>query len=118
MNLDIRSVWVQRPLPEARTFREIMGVHVDCCIQPDGSSLWAIRAGEGHVLRKDGQWVFEPQPSNRDDAFYRMYRWDTLEDAVTVACRPAKIEIVESSEESSEESPGELFVKHISFGDE
>jgi len=27
-------------------------------------------------------------------------------------------EIVESSEESSEESPGELFVKHISFGDD
>ena len=86
-DLDIRSVWVRRPLPEneARMFMEIVGVHVDCCIQPSGSSFWAIRAGEGHVLGKDGKWVFEPQPSNRDEEFYRTYRWDTLDDAVTFA---------------------------------
>jgi len=86
-DLDIRSVWVRRPLSEneARTFMEIMGVHVDCCIQPDGSSLWAIRSGESYVLGKDGRWTFEPQPSSRDDAFYRMHRWETLEDAVTFA---------------------------------
>lgn len=44
---------------------------------------WAVRRG-GNCLRKDGLWEHEPQPSSRDDAFYAMCRFDSLEEAVTV----------------------------------
>jgi len=63
-----------------------MGVHVDCCLQPNSAKdRWAIRCGERDVLGKDGKWTFERQPSSRDEEFYRMYRWDTLDDAFTFA---------------------------------
>jgi len=84
---DIRSVWIVRPtrIFDARNAKEFNGVHVDCCIWPDGSEKWAIRSGEQLALGKDGEWIHEPQPSSRDDEFYAMYRFDSLEEAVGFA---------------------------------
>ena len=34
------------------------------------------------VLSIDGMWVYEPTPSERDDEFYRRFRFPTFESAV------------------------------------
>ena len=78
---DIRSVWLARPDPEGVLATDFLGVHAEACVQPDGSTRWAIRSGSSQVLGKDGVWILEPQPSNRDTAFYQEYRFDTLDEA-------------------------------------
>lgn len=84
---DVRSIWIKRPLriDQARTHMEMSGVTVDCCIQRDGSSKWAIRSGDSECLGKDGEWIHEPIPSSRDEEFYRMYRWDLMAEAIAFA---------------------------------
>lgn len=48
-----------------------------------GGARWAIRNEHTNtVLGKDDRWEYEPSPSNRDDAFYQKYRWDTAEEAL------------------------------------
>lgn len=41
---------------------------------------FAVRRGRS-VLSKTGEWVFEPMPSSRDDAFYKQCRFDTFDEA-------------------------------------
>jgi len=47
---------------------------------------WAVR-WMGRCLTHDGEWEYEPQPSSRDDAFYARCRFDSLEEAVTLAAK-------------------------------
>lgn len=47
-----------------------------------GGVRWAIRNSFGEVLGKDEWWIEEPSPSNRDEAFFQKYRWDTAEEAL------------------------------------
>ena len=83
---DIRSVWIVRPNDDARKLIDSMGVRVDRCIQGDGApDRWAIRSGDHMALGWNRQWIYEPQPSNRDDAFYALFRFDTLDDACAFA---------------------------------
>lgn len=45
---------------------------------------YAVRLG-GMCLSVDGKWEFEPQPSSRDDEFYELFRFRTLEAAKEAA---------------------------------
>ena len=70
------------------------GVVVRYCPRRDGATRWAV-ARDGAVLAKDGQWEFEPQPSNRDEEFFERCRYDSPESALasywaSVGQRPAK----------------------------
>ena len=52
---------------------------------------WSI-GSEGKVLLRDGMWVLEPRPSERDDDFLAKARWPTARDAIAFArhtCIPA-----------------------------
>lgn len=42
------------------------------------SDTWAVRK-HGWCLDVDGDWIYEPQPSSRDAAFYARTRWDVIE---------------------------------------
>ena len=44
---------------------------------------WAVRRGRV-CLDKDGEWVIEPSPSNRDEEFYAECRFASLEEAFAV----------------------------------
>ena len=46
----------------------------------DGSRNWAITQG-GNVLMKNGEWEFEPSPSNRTDEFLKNARYATVDEA-------------------------------------
>ncbi len=50
------------------------------------SDIWAIRR-DRQCLSKDGVWVDEPSPSERDDAFKTSNRF-TLEEAKTLLLKP------------------------------
>jgi hypothetical protein len=41
---------------------------------------WAVCLG-GNVLNKEGEWEWEPQPSSRDDDFFKRCRFDSAEEA-------------------------------------
>lgn len=47
---------------------------------------WAVREG-GSVLAKDGQWEYEPNPSERDDEFFARTRWATAGEAAACAAK-------------------------------
>lgn len=49
---------------------------------------WAVRRA-GNCLGKDGEWDYESIPSERDEAFYKKYRFDSLEEAF-LAVKKAK----------------------------
>ncbi len=47
---------------------------------------WAARQ-HVYCLRKSGEWEVEPQPSSRNDAFYKRCRFDSIEDILCVIDR-------------------------------
>lgn len=47
---------------------------------------FAVRRG-GNCLSVDGEWEYEPIPSDRDDAFYAQYRFPDFESAYQAAVR-------------------------------
>lgn len=52
-------------------------------IQHRGLTGWAIVCeDDGYVLNRDGQWEYEPLPSNRSDEFLLRTRHVTPEDAL------------------------------------
>lgn len=63
------------------------GVVVERCLQPDGSSLWAIRT-RGMCMNKNHMLVFEPSPSNRTEEFYKECRWASLDEAINFFWQP------------------------------
>lgn len=48
---------------------------------PDRPEAWAV-VWDGGVLRKDGEWEWEMQPSNRAETFIADTRYDSLDEAV------------------------------------
>lgn len=42
---------------------------------------YAVRKN-GFCLSKSGKWEYEPSPSNRDDDFYSMCRFESFEEAM------------------------------------
>lgn len=49
--------------------------------QVEGLDKWAI-FDHGACLDKDGDWIFQPLPSSRDDEFMRSCRFDSAEEAL------------------------------------
>lgn len=48
-----------------------------------GGVRWAIRdETDNYVLTKDKKWMTEPSPSNREEGYYQLCRWDTAEEAL------------------------------------
>ncbi|MBL8237295.1 MAG: hypothetical protein JNM66_07750 [Bryobacterales bacterium] len=46
---------------------------------------YAVRDGPRNCLSVDGEWEYEPLPSERDAEHYRRFRFMTFEDAVAAA---------------------------------
>jgi hypothetical protein len=42
---------------------------------------WAISDGTCCVLNRDGEWVYQPQPSSRTEGFLQQTRWATAQEA-------------------------------------
>lgn len=80
-NLD-RLVSTRFQFKEDVSKHDILAVTFDRMTSPyyEGER-WAVRRG-GSVLAIDGEWEYEPSPSNRDDEFYSRCRFNSLEDAV------------------------------------
>ena len=75
--LSVASYWLIAP-----RFDGPHEVRLDQCLQRDGSVLWAIREG-GLCLARDGNWEYEPIPSDRDEAFFARCRFSTIAEAVS-----------------------------------
>jgi len=80
----IGSVCILRPDYKGAYSLLARGITVERCQQRDGRDLWAVRSGP-NCLDKDGDWVYEPLPSSRDDAWLAMHRWQTLAEAMSAA---------------------------------
>ena len=50
-------------------------------INSDDSFMFAVRNSAGLTLNKDGEWEYEPSPSNRDDDFLSRCRFNSFNDA-------------------------------------
>ena len=48
--------------------------------RPDGPARYAVRKS-GDCLNREGQWEWEPRPSERDEGFFARCRFDTLDEA-------------------------------------
>jgi hypothetical protein len=44
---------------------------------------WAIRRRGDCMSKKNGNFDYEPQPSSRDEKYFKEYRFDTPEEAAT-----------------------------------
>jgi hypothetical protein len=53
---------------------------------PEGQIRYAV-TWLGRVANHDCEWEWEPQPSSREDAFYKRCRFDDWEEAYQVAIR-------------------------------
>jgi hypothetical protein len=50
---------------------------------PEESDRWAIlKEGRGSCLSKEGEWVYQPSPSNREDDFYDLCRYSSAQEAI------------------------------------
>lgn len=57
------------------------GLTIQSVAQLKGPDRWKIADASGNVLNKQGEWEWEPSPSNRDDAFLARCRYATLAEA-------------------------------------
>lgn len=57
--------------------------------QFDGPDRWKVIRGS-HCLSKRGDWVYEPLPSSRTDAFLKRCRFDDAGDAIDAALKAHK----------------------------
>ncbi len=57
------------------------GVTIDAVNRRDLSALWAVR-WQGDCLSVDGEWEWEPSPSNRTDDWLARHRYATASDAL------------------------------------
>ena len=50
---------------------------------PDQPDRWAILSGGGNrCLNKEGDWVYQPRPSSREDDFYEQCRYASAQEAI------------------------------------
>ena len=62
---------------------------IDRVSQREGDDRWAVRR-HGNCLNQQGEWEFEPTPSDRDDDFLARCRFATAEAAYVVWARSAQ----------------------------
>ncbi len=65
-------------------FEVAQDLYVERAMQRDGAVKWAVRYA-GECLSRSGQWSYEPMPSDRDEAFLRSFRFDTVHEAIAAA---------------------------------
>lgn len=56
-------------------------VTIDRTKQADGSIKWAVRRG-AFCMNRDGDFEYEPLPSNRDSSFLARCRFESIESAL------------------------------------
>ena len=54
--------------------------------QADGPDRWKVARGS-YCLSKRGDWVYEPLPSSRTDAFLKRCRFDSADEAIAAALK-------------------------------
>lgn len=62
--------------------RDVRNVTLRRMPQRTGPDLWAMYDG-GSVLDKDGDFVYEPLPSSRDEAYFAQHRFGSAQEALT-----------------------------------
>jgi hypothetical protein len=63
---------------------KIDAVTIDRCNSPDyKGDRWAVRR-TGACLATDGEWEYEPMPSNRSAKFYERCRFKSLDEAIKI----------------------------------
>lgn len=63
----------------------LLDVHVRNMGNSDGGpDRWAIinSGGSGSCLNKNGEWEYQPSPSNRDEEFYKRCRYASVHEAI------------------------------------
>jgi hypothetical protein len=55
--------------------------HLWVRIEKRGNDRWCIRNESGVILNKKNQWVYEPQPSSRTEAFIQNTRFESVVEA-------------------------------------
>lgn len=60
-------------------------LRIERYLQRDGSFKWAVRRLITHALNKQGEWEYEPQPSDREDDFMERCRFDSARAAIDAA---------------------------------
>jgi hypothetical protein len=66
--------------------RAVSEIRIVTRLQRDGSTLYAVTQ-RGWTANKDGEWEYEPIPSDRDEAYIARCRWDDWEVAALMADR-------------------------------
>jgi hypothetical protein len=56
------------------------GARIDRTSRALDAPAFAVRM-HGNCLSRDGEWELEPQPSSRDENFFKMHRWSDLSEA-------------------------------------
>lgn len=58
-------------------------IYIESRAQMDESVKWVVKMDD-YNLGKDGEYYYEPMPSSRTDAFIKMTRFDSKEEALEV----------------------------------
>jgi hypothetical protein len=88
-----------------------MGVRIEAAKQRDGTTLWKVLDGS-NVLSIQGEWDYEPQPSQRGDEFFRNYRFPTPQAALDclnrfLRLRPAPEPLPAASSDKASSQPAD-----------
>lgn len=83
--------------------------HWAVSVEYRGKDQWAV-LHFGFCLGDDGEWDYEPSPSNRDDNWLATHRFD-METALALACKHAPEVSVNGL------TPADIFVRHPEFAE-
>lgn len=75
-----KSYWIE---PSKASDFGTTAVSLDACPQIDDSILWAVRL-RGYVMNRRGEFEYEPIPSDRNEAFTKRCRFETMDEAISV----------------------------------
>ena len=72
-----------RPVPNRVESLRVLSYHVEkqVMIEARGFDAWAV-VDAIFVLNREGEWEYEPQPSNRSDEFLARTRFATAQEAL------------------------------------
>ncbi len=72
--LEAKIAELEARLAKATAFCVHSESHLEICVERRGNALWAVTHA-GECLTADGDWWYEPLPSNRDEAFLAATRF-------------------------------------------